>query len=245
MEELAAALRACRAAIRDGRTALYAHLVNLNESWADTRYKEFRARLEIELDVIRYANEDDLEQLEHRLYILRERLLRYHEESIARGSASIFGPSAAAIPIARKPTPREIELQRAEYESAYQSGRLRIGERLVKRPIQVAAISPPQNASDFKWEHHGNDKATYIELASTFAELTPLVQQGHHLDELKQQNDRYRAAIDAFWSRNEPIKVDRFRDIYVVEAGRHRVAAVLEIRRSDLLEALVTTMNSL
>jgi len=241
MRELAAALRTCRAAIRDSESALRERLlVQLHQSWSDASYETFRLKLASALDVIRGINDHELEDLELRLYSLRERLLRYHQETIAHDRKTLHLANTRGDQ--QRLTALQIEAQRADFYRARRSGTLRLGEQNVKRSIEVAAIAPPQNEPDFTWQHHGSGKTTYMELAATFTEVTRLVRQGLSLTDLA-QNDRYRQAIDAFWSRSDPIRVTQFRDIYIIEAGRHRVAAVLELGQSHSLETLVTTMT--
>jgi TolA-binding protein len=219
LAELADAIADFRAATLEGAAQLRGWLeVRLSQSWSDARYESFRETLSIELDRIRHATEVELEELERRLRRLRERLDDYHAASARTQSMS---------------------LQFEEYKELFRSGRLIVGELNVPSEVRAAAIEPPEQNQGF-WNHHGNTKEIYMELARAFGEAMRLAQAGHGLEDLR-KDEYYRRAIDAFRSTSDPIRLKKFGDIYVVEAGRHRVVALQECG-IPFFEALVTTM---
>ena len=79
------------------------------------------------------------------------------------------------------------------------------------------------------WNHHGNDKETYTEMAEKLPDIQKELGDGKSLDELR-ENPEYRDAIDAYYNPDTMVKVEQKPDgtYEFQDDGRHRVKAAQE-----------------
>lgn len=95
-------------------------------------------------------------------------------------------------------------------------------------PLDIA-VPEEANDPDF-WSHHGNNKDMYIEAAVQALTVIRELGNGANIDDLRGREDIF-AAMNSFWSRDDPITVLKCGDTYVFEnGGRHRIAIAQELR---------------
>lgn len=85
-----------------------------------------------------------------------------------------------------------------------------------------------QSDDDF-WNHHGNSKDTYIELASKLPDVKKQLDSGISLDTIK-MDETLRACAEQYYSPERMIKVYQYGENFIFNGdGRHRILAAKEL----------------
>lgn len=71
------------------------------------------------------------------------------------------------------------------------------------------------------WYHHGNTPESYNAAAERYAEIRQRLGRGETLESIK-SDQNLRSAVEFWWSKEEPVKLTKYQDTYIVEAGYHR-----------------------
>lgn len=94
--------------------------------------------------------------------------------------------------------------------------------------ISPFSIAQPEGLDEGNfWDHHGNDRDTYVRAAADVPEVVRALNGGASLDDLR-ADGQCRETLDSFWSTGDPISVVKYGDSYICDAGRHRVAIAQE-----------------
>ena len=95
--------------------------------------------------------------------------------------------------------------------------------------IDPHEIQDINSSGDHFWEHHGNTKEDYMNLASKLPEVQKELESGKTLDEIKQNPDLHDTAA-AYYNPDKMIHVYKDEDGYHFEDdGRHRLEAAKEV----------------
>ena len=83
--------------------------------------------------------------------------------------------------------------------------------------------------SDNFWNHHGNTKEDYMELASHLPEIQERMANGESLDSIR-SNPHLSNTVDAYYADDKMMKVVKYEDGYQFQDdGRHRMMAAKEL----------------
>jgi len=77
------------------------------------------------------------------------------------------------------------------------------------------------------WDHHGNDRAFYTEMAQGYKEIEPLLEQGMTPEQVRSDPERAKLA-QFWWNEGDPIRVVEHEGHQHLESGFHRYFAAKE-----------------
>lgn len=93
---------------------------------------------------------------------------------------------------------------------------------------EVDLFGADRNSDEF-WNHHGNNKDFYYDMASKIPEVQERLDSGESLDSIKQNPDLRACASGYFEESNLP-RVSKYKDTYISEGdGRHRILAAQDL----------------
>jgi hypothetical protein len=121
-----------------------------------------------------------------------------------------------------------------KYMDALQAGQVELVEKdaMEQRTIPASDISGMRWRDDVPdeqfWNHHGNTKETYLDLAAKIPRVKDALDGGKSLDEIK-GDEELRACAEQYFSPDEMVRVMQYGDKYLFGSdGRHRIMAARE-----------------
>lgn len=95
--------------------------------------------------------------------------------------------------------------------------------------VDASEITGIDFVNDDFWDHHGNTKKDYIDLASGLKEVQERLSQGETMDSLS-NDDLLRRTVEKYYGSDNIIRVNKTENGYELDGdGRHRVMAAREL----------------